>query len=886
MQTLHCSVLAACCAASLWAQQPPLIDREIFFDDPEISGAQISPDGKYIAFLKPLNKTRNIWVKKAEEPFSAARPITEETKRPVPAYFWSRDGKYILWVQDLGGDENFNLYAVNPADAPAEGARVPKARNLTSLEKVRVMIYSVPKSDPDSLFIGINDRDKAWHDLYKVKLSTGERTLLRKNTDRIVGWSFDLKDQLRLGIRANPNGDTEILRVEGEKLVPIYSCNVFETCYTTRFHKDNKRVWMITNKGEDLNFTSLALLDPATGKAEIVENDPNKRVDIGGTLISDVTDELVATIYTDEKTRILWKDKSFEADYNLLKKQVGGRDVRMESRTKDERLWMVSAYSDTDPGEVFLFDRKTKKLTPQYKIREKLAREHLAAMQPVRYESTGGLEIPAYLTLPKGAAPKNLPVIIVPHGGPWGRDTWGYNGLVQFLANRGYAVLQPNFRGSAGFGKKFIDLGNGQWGHTMQDDITWGVKYLIQKGIADPKRVGIMGGSYGGYATLAGVAFTPDLYAAGVSIVGPSNLITLLDSLPAYWESGRKQLYSRMADPGTPEGKERLIKMSPLHSADKIKTPLMVVQGANDPRVNKAESDQIVVALRDRGFPVEYLVAPDEGHGFARPVNSMAMWTAAEKFLAKHLGGRYQESATPEVAARLKEITVDPKTVTLAKKVDSGAVTMPQVAAGLNPGSYKYVAKLSMGTNTMNLSSTTNIAKEGENWKIIDTINTPQGEMAEEAVLDGKTLAIKRRTMAKGPLTYDFEVKGTKMVGSVKFQGNDKAVDTELGGPLFADSAGAGQVIAALPLADGYTATYRNFDIQKQKPKLMQLKVSGSESVTVPAGTFDSWKVDITSADGGSDKITMWIAKDSRKPVKSSAVLGQMGGATMTAELQ
>jgi dipeptidyl aminopeptidase/acylaminoacyl peptidase len=285
--------------------------------------------------------------------------------------------------------------------------------------------------------------------------------------------------------------------------------------------------------------------------------------------------------------------------------------------------------------------------------------------------------------LPKGVPAKGLPAIVVPHGGPWARDSWGFNNLAQFLANRGYAVLMPNFRGSTGYGKKFLNAGNKQWGEKMQDDVTWGVKYLVAQGVADPKRVGIMGGSYGGYATLAGVAFTPDVYAAAVSIVGPSNLITLLDSIPPYWEAGRIIFHERMGNPKTPEGKAQLAKQSPLNSAQKIKTPLLVAQGANDPRVKKAESEQIVIALRDRGFPVEYILAPDEGHGFARPVNSMALWAATEKFFAKHLGGRYQEDMTPEVGARLKEITVDPKTVTLSKTVDLSRVGVPKPAAVL-----------------------------------------------------------------------------------------------------------------------------------------------------------------------------------------------------------
>ena len=520
-------------------------------------------------------------------------------------------------------------------------------------------------------------------------------------------------------------------------------------------------------------------------------------------------------------------------------------------------------------------------------MREKINRAYLAEMQPIRYESAEGMEIPAYLTLPKGVPAKNLPVIILPHGGPWGRDTWGYSGMTQFLANRGYAVLQPNFRSSTGFGKKFLNAGDGQWGEKMQDDLTSGVKHLIAKGIADPKRVGIMGGSYGGYATLAGVAFTPDLYAAGVSIVGPSNLITLLDSIPAYWEAGRIQLYKRMADPRTPEGRAKLEKQSPVNSAAKIKTPLMVVQGANDPRVNKNESDQIVVALRDRKFPVEYLVAPDEGHGFARPINNMAMYAAAEKFLAKHLGGRYQESMTPEVSARLKEITVDPATVVLTKKVDASAVQeLPKITGTLAPGVANYVVKIQMGDRSMDMKLKSEIKEEGGTWSVTETMTTPMGDATDRTVLDKTTLALRKRNVQQGPATIEMDIDGNKAKGTMSMQGNTKPIDVDLGGPLFADAAGAMYVMAALPLANGYTTTFRNFDVQKQKPKLVRLTVAGEESVTVPAGTFSAYKLDLSSADGGTDKATVWVAKDTRKPVKMSAVMPQMGGATMTAELQ
>src|SRR5437879_6674559 len=693
-------------AAAQPTRMPPLIDRELFFGATEISGAQISPDGKFIAFVKPFKGTRNVWVKRTEESFDKAKPITADTTRPIPAYFWSRDGKYILFVQDKAGDENYLVYAVNPADALPAGQDVPAARNLTDLKGVRAEIVEVPRNELDILYVAINDRDKAWHDLYKVKISSGERTLVRQNTDRITGWVFDLKGQLRIATRATDSGDTEVLRVDDKVFTKIYSCNVFETCSPIRFHKDGQRVYFETNKGADTDLTKLELFDPATGKEELVESDPLKRVDLGSTSCSEVSDELIATTYEDERTRIYWKDKAFEADYKFLQKQLPGKEIAFASSTKDERLWLLAAYSDTEPGERYLFDRQTKKLTLQYRVREKLNRDYLAPMKAVHYKSSDGLEIPAYLTLPKGAASKNLPVVIFPHGGPWARDGWGYNPFAQFWANRGYAVLQPNFRGSTGYGKKFIDAGNKQWGDKMQDDITWGVKYLVAEGIADSKHFGIMGGSYGGYATIAGLSFHPDLYAGAVDYVGPSNLITLLENIPPYWESARQVFYQRMGDPNSPEGKAQLNRQSPLNSANKIKTPLLVVQGANDPRVNKREADQIVIALRDRGFPVEYIVAPDEGHGFARPVNNMAMFSEAEKFFAKYLNGRYQEGATPEVAQRLRDISVDIKTVTVAKKVEASAGA-PKAAIDLSSGTFRYKATIEAGAKRIPRTTTT-----------------------------------------------------------------------------------------------------------------------------------------------------------------------------------
>jgi dipeptidyl aminopeptidase/acylaminoacyl peptidase len=864
---------------------PPVLDRELFFGNPEIAGAQLSPDGKWTAFLKPWKDTRNVWVKKTGDPYDKARLVTAEPKRPVAGFFWSRDSKYILFVKDKDGDENFNVWAVDPAVQPEAGKDAPTARNLTDAKSVQAQIYDVPKTDPDVVFVGLNDRDAAWHDLYKVKISTGERTLLKKNTEKIAGWVFDLAGQLRLASRIADNGDTEVLRVDAESFTKIYSCNVFESCGPIRFHKDGKRVYMESSKGAP-DLAGLLLLDPATGKEEAVETDPKGRVDFGSAIFSEATDTLAATVYEDEKTRIHFRDKAWEADYRFLEKKLPNRELIPAGATADDRLWMVTAYSDVDPGTRYLFDRKTKKLSVEYVSRERLPREHMAPMKPISYPSSDGLIIPAYLTVPKGIPAKNLPLVVFPHGGPWARDGWGFNNNAQFLANRGYAVLSPNFRGSTGYGKKFLNAGNREWGLKMQDDLTWGVKHLVKEGIADPKKVAIMGGSYGGYATLAGLTFTPDVYAAGVSIVGPSNLLTLLETIPPYWESIRIIFHERMGNPNTPEGKKLLEAASPLNSATKIRTPLLVIQGANDPRVKKAESDQIVIALRDRGFPVEYICAPDEGHGFRRPVNNMAAMATSEVFLAKHLGGRFQEGGTPEVVARLKEITVDPKTVVLAKKVDTASVGAPKPVVDLTAGTSAYAGTIAAGTQTMQLSSTRVVKEEGNTWVVTDTAKGPMGEAVDTTTVEKGTLVPVKRVIKQGPMTIELAFAGGKATGTMAMGAEPKPVSVDLGGPLFAEGNAAPVSIAALPLAEGYQATFRNFDVQKQKPALKQAKVTGAEEVKVAAGTFQAWKVELTSAEGEPGATTLWVDKATRKVVKTSTTLPQMGGAVVTSELQ
>ncbi|HEY1751718.1 MAG TPA: S9 family peptidase [Caulobacteraceae bacterium] len=671
---LSAAVLIAAFAGLAHAQQPPLIDRNDFFGEVQISGAQISPDGQWLTFLKPYKGVRNIWIKKAGEPFSAARPISADAHRPIRGYFWSRDSRYVLYSQDHAGDENFNIYAIDPNAAPDPATGLPPTRALTDMQKVRVEIYAAPKTKPDILYIGLNDRDPRYHDLYQLQLSTGQKTLIRRNTDQIAAWDFDNAGELRLAERTTPSGDTEIMRVSGDGFTPVYSCTVLETCGVQGFDAANAHAYLVTNKG-DLNLVELDSLDLASGAVAKVESDPEHRVDLQGVATSELDYRILYTSYEDARVRRYFRDKTLEGQYAWLKSKLPGMEVDFGSTSADENIWIVVAHSDVEPGAVYLWNRKAGTLDLQYRVRDELPREALSPRQPISFTSSDGLEIPAYLTLPKGLPAHALPLIVLPHGGPWARDSYGYDSFAQFLANRGYAVLQPNFRGSTGYGKAFLNAGNGEWGRKMQDDLTWGVKALVAKGVVDPKRVGIFGGSYGGYATLAGVAFTPHVYAAAVAYVAPSNLITLLDAIPPYWEAGRKQMYVRMADPTTPQGKALLVAESPLTEAKAIVTPLMVVQGKNDPRVNVRESAQIVAAVRDNGKPVEYLVAPDEGHGFARPINNLALVTEMETFFAKYLGGRYQADVPADVAAQIKVLWVDPKTV-------SGTVALTGALAG------------------------------------------------------------------------------------------------------------------------------------------------------------------------------------------------------------
>jgi dipeptidyl aminopeptidase/acylaminoacyl peptidase len=884
------SVLLVLSSSALLAQLPPIIDREIFFGDPEISGAQLSPDGKYITFIKPFKNVRNIWIKERKEAFEKARPLTADTTRPIPGYFWSQDSKYVLYVQDKGGDENYRVYAIDPTVA---GDPVPPARNLTPQEKIRAMIIDVPRTKPNEIIVGLNDRDPSLHDVYRIDLTTGERTLIRENKNNIAGWMTDLNGDLRLGIRQTEDGGMEILKLHDTSFTSIYSVTADESVDPVRFTPDGNSFYLETNKGDQLDKTQLEIYDLKTGTTKLVEKDPKNEVDFGSAIFSDVTNELLATVYRGDVIRVYPKEKKFAKSYEQLKKQFRGGNLGLTSTTKDENLWLVSISSDVDPGSTYLFDRKTGKVEMLYRSRPNLPSKHLASMKPLRYSARDGMEIPAYLVLPKGVSSKNLPTIIFPHGGPWARDFWGYNSTAQFLANRGYAVMLPNFRGSTGYGKKFLNAGNKQWGiGSMQHDITDGVQYLIKKGIADPKRVGIAGGSYGGYATLAGVTFTPDLYAAGFDIVGPSNIITLLNSIPPYWAPMKKTFAIRVGDKDDPKDKEMLEKQSPLNSAKNIKAPLFIVQGANDPRVKKAEADQIVVALRDLGRQVEYIVAPDEGHGFAGKENRIAMYTAMEQFFAKQLKGRVQKDVRDVIQKKLESITVDVKTVTMPKPVtEVTKEVMPTFnGALLTPDTLLYTVKMEIRGQQLTLNATRTIVKAtyaGKDvWRIIEETSGAMGSGVDTLDMDAATLLPLRRFATQGPGKMVFTYSANAVEGKLIMGPQEMPIKAQTINTVLPDGAGMEVPISTLPLAEGYKATLYQFETMAQKQKAIGLAVVASEKVMVAVKYFDTWKVELTPKDGESGGTKLWIAKDSRRIIKTESKLPpQAGGGIAVMEL-
>ena len=748
----------------------PLIPRDIFFGNPEIAAGQLSPDGSKVSFMKAHDGIMNLWVKDFDQEFDDAVPLTQ-SKSPILGYFWSRDSKYVIYVNDKAGDENINIFLVDPHLATADIA--PESRNLTPLDEVTAQFYLVSKKYPDIVIIGLNDRDKAWHDLYELRLSTGELKLLFENTNRYTGYYFDWDEKLRAASRTDEDGNNQLYAIDADgSFREIYNHSISESAGVVGWTPDNSAVYLVTNKG-DINLSTLYTLHMTTGEMTLIESDPNGKVDFGNLWIHKEDRHIISTSYTLDKTVRYFKDKQFETIFNHLQSKFEGKEIGFVSFTKDYQKLLLAVSSDDAATEVYFYDVKTDDLILQYTPKPdlKAVEDHLCPMIPIQYPSSDGLLISAYMTKPLNHT-ADSPAIFLIHGGPKGpRDYWGYNGTVQFLANRGYTVVQPNFRASGGFGKAFLNAGDKQWGQLMQDDITYGVKYLIDQGIVKTDKVGIMGGSYGGYATLAGLAFTPEVYACGIDIVGPSNLFTLLDSIPPYWEAGRKWLYQMVGDPDTEEGQALLKKTSPLFSADKIDKPLLIVQGANDPRVKQAESDQIVIALREKQHPVSYICAEDEGHGFRKPLNKMAMYAEVEHFLHEHLGGQYQEEIEDDVKATLDKITVDINTVEIVdtSAIESLAAFMPH---NFDWSSRTHQYNLTLKAMGQEFQMKMDVDINGDHKTITTSTSSQMGESSDKVTFSPDFIP-QHRTVTQADTTisvgYDqMEVKAAGAGSSVK----------------------------------------------------------------------------------------------------------------------
>jgi len=611
--------------------QTGLIPRSVLFGNPERSSPQISPDGTMLAYLAPDQGVLNVWVRTLGK--TDDRVITNDRKRGIRNFSWQYDSKSILYGQDQGGDENWRIYQTNVASK--------QTKDLTPFEKSRADIIALDPNHPETLLIQSNKRDSKVFDVYSVNLKTGALTLDTQNPGDVQGWQADNDLQVRAAQITTDDGGT-LIRVRDDVKSPwreLMKWGPEETLGNiVGFSPDNKSLLIITSL--DANAARLLAVDVASGKRTVVAEDP--QFDASFAVTHPKTNKLQAVVFLRERRDFQILDSDIKADFEALHK-VREADISNVSRDVKDDKWIVTFEGDDSPVYYYLYDRATKQATMLFSNRPALEKYKLAKVKPVEYTARDGMKIYGYLTTPAGREAKNLPMVVFPHGGPWGRDLWGYDPYAQWLANRGYAVLQPNFRASTGYGKQYLNAGDRQWAGAMHTDLLDGKDWVVQQGIADPKKICIMGGSYGGYATLAGVAFSPDAFACGVDIVGPSNLNTLLKTIPPYWSTFLAVFHKRMG-----EDEAFLKSQSPLFKADEIKVPLLIGQGKNDPRVNKAESDQIVAAMRKNNKPVEYYVFPDEGHGFARPENRMAFNAVSEEFLAKYLGGRFEPASDAE----------------------------------------------------------------------------------------------------------------------------------------------------------------------------------------------------------------------------------------------
>jgi dipeptidyl aminopeptidase/acylaminoacyl peptidase len=625
------------------APNAPLIERSKFFGNPSRMLGRLSPDGRWLAWLAPRDGVMNLWVAPVANPGNA-RPLTNERQRPIRGYNWAPDSSQLLFVNDKAGDEDFLLYGVNVATA--------EQRTLTPFEKTTVRIAGISDDVKERILVALNNRDPRWHDLHSLDLRTGALTLVLQNTGNYASYQADDTLTLRSVSRTRTDGGVDYFRVTGGVVAQTpFSTVTLEDSLTTSpagYTNDGRTLYWVDSRGRDR--AVLIAEDVATGTKRVIAE--SSRADLGGTVRHPRTGEVQGYSENYLKTEWIMLDPAMKADWDHLKTQLTG-EIYISSRSYADDLWTVVSDPVSGPITSYLYERATRRITKLFVVRPELEGTILASTHPIEIRTRDGLTQVSYLTLPPGSnrngdarpdAP--VPMVLLVHGGPWGRDVYGFNSMHQWLANRGYAVLSVNFRGSTGFGKAYIAAGNVQWGLKMHDDLIDGVEWAIANRIAPRDRIAIMGGSYGGYATLAGLTFTPDVFACGVDIVGPSNLNTLLASTPAYWEAMKRQLYARVGDPETEDGQQILNAASPLFKADAIKKPLLIGQGANDPRVKQAESDQIVNAMKARNIPVTYVLFPDEGHGFARPENSLAFNAVAEQFLKGCLGGRSEPIGT------------------------------------------------------------------------------------------------------------------------------------------------------------------------------------------------------------------------------------------------
>ena len=609
----------------------PVIPRDVLFGNPERANPQISPDGRQLGYLAPVNGVLNVWIRTIGK--NDDRAVTDDKYRGIRNFLWQGDNQHVLYAQDSGGDENWRVHQTDIA--------TKQTVDLTPFEKARADIIAYDWKLPDTLLVQINKRNPQVFDVYRIDLKTAKVEMDAENPGDVAIWTADNAQQIRAAQVQTKDGGT-IVRVRDDVKSPwreLIHWGPDETFgNVVGFTPDNQKLWVDTSL--DVNAARMLEIDIATGKRRVIAEDPN--FDVSTAITNPKTNALEAVSFTRQRTEYDFIDPAVKADFQVLGKVHSG-DIDAITADQDNDKWVVTFNSDDAPVYWYLYDRASKQATLLFSNRPALEKYKLAPMTPIEFTARDGMKLYGYLTTPAGMEAKHLPMVLFVHGGPWSRDEWGLNGTAQWLANRGYAVLQINFRGSTGYGKKYVNAGDRQWAGAMHTDLLDGKDWAVKTGVADATKVCIMGGSYGGYATLAGVAFSPDAFACGVDIVGPSNLNTLLKTTPPYWSTLLSTFHKRMGD-----SEEFLNSQSPLFKADQIKVPLLIGQGANDPRVNKAESDQIVGAMRKNDKPVVYYVFPDEGHGFARPENRLAFFAASEEFLAKYLGGRSEAPSADE----------------------------------------------------------------------------------------------------------------------------------------------------------------------------------------------------------------------------------------------